>query len=437
MRLTSFRANALPTTLAAALLTLPTLAQAQDKAEAPKEGEKAASSDQKILVLPYQPVYRSVKQKKVKLATDYLVRELDKSKNVSVLRGGIAKEGAKSASFQAAQELLAAADKQEAAKNVHEAIKTRIKSIAAMEKNAAAIPEAADYIRAHHLLARAQFWAGEDKAAKATLDVAARMDPNFELAGKDFSRFYRKNFDVVAKKVVRDKAGTLLVRSALPGARIFLNGLETAVAPVTLERALPGKHLVQARVAGVPPAGQIINIKAGKNPEYTVSFGDTWGGMAVGAVADAIAENKLPKDAVAKAVQAGKDSEASYVVAGGMAEDKVAAKFNVHTFVINVATGGVMTLDTVTYDLDMLTADADVINVVRAVERSLKNFTDAGRAVASIDKKVSQRDIVNKFNAQPKFQRRGTRNKVVKKNGRRKVIRSLKSTSIQIKDEEE
>ena len=60
-----------------------------------------------------------------------------------------------------------------------------------------------------------------------------------------------------------------------------------------------------------------------------MDFAGVLGGVEVGDVADAIARNELPKTAVAKAIQAGKNAGAKFVVAGGLANDRVGNDLNV------------------------------------------------------------------------------------------------------------
>ncbi|MEO1227657.1 MAG: PEGA domain-containing protein [Myxococcota bacterium] len=399
----------------------------------------ASGTAQRILVLPYQPIFRSAEPDKVSLATELVVKELSRGGSLEVVRGGVAKDGASAPTGEKIQASLAAARKARADKNIRAAISAYQSTLKEMVAAPAALEDAQTFIQTHHELARALLEAAEDDKAAAVMNTAARMAPGFDLPASEYSRFYRQRFRAVAKEAVEARPAEILVRSALPGATIFLDGRETRVAPVRLESALPGQHIVQAELEGVPTAAAIITLKPGKNPEFTVSFGETWGGVAVGAVADAIAENQLPANAVKKAVEAGKEASAAFVVAGGMAHDKVAAKFNVHTFVVNVATGGVRQLDLTNFDLDMLTAASDVIQVVRGVEQSVKEFGDAKRAVASIEGKVQPKSIVNPFDAKPDFSSSAGKRPSRRPAGRpaaRRPIKVLKGTgSIRIKDE--
>ena len=77
----------------------------------------------------------------------------------------------------------------------------------------------------------------------------------------------RKWFIEVAKQVVRDRPGELLVKSALPGATVQLDGRQMDVAPVLINRVLPGKHIIFAKVDGVPPFGR-REVEAKKKTEF-------------------------------------------------------------------------------------------------------------------------------------------------------------------------
>lgn len=408
-------------------------ADAAEAAPAAKAGADATT----VLVLPYQPIYRSAEPAKVEQATGLLVQELGKSSGLAVIRGGAAKPDAAKPDGAKIEGALKAADEAEAAKRIRDAIAAHQQAIAAMEAEPGAVAEAEVFVEAHHRLARALFMAAEDDKALEVLGEAARMAPGFELATDLYSRYYRARFLELARKVVEEKPAELLVRSALPGAKVFVDGREAGTTPVRLTKLLPGKHFLQAEVAGAPRGGRVVNVKPGKNAEVTIGFGSTWGGEAVGAVADAVAENAISKKIVAQAVEAGKDAKADFVVLGGMAHDKVATKFNIHTFVVNVSGGGIQKLDMANFDLDMLTASADVFRIVKSVEGSIKNFQKADGAIASIESKVRPQSIESTFDAKPDFDPNQARKKVRRKDkGPRRVIRAVRGTgTVRIKDD--
>lgn len=400
------------------------------------EAPEAEKTGEKVLVLPYQPIFRSVEQRKVATATNLLNKELQQKDGLVVIRGAVSNGHATEA--PTLDEMKAAkkgAEEAEKNRDIVAAIAARKKVIAAYEKSAGAIEEPSDYILAHHQLARAQMWSANDAEAKKTLDTAARMDPAFELPGDQFSRLYRRWFAAAATAALKDKTGELFVKSGLPGAKIYLDGREMDVAPVVLQNTVPGKHLLIAVVEGVPQYGGIVDVKGGKKTTFTVSFGGSVGGDSVGDVADAIAANAMPKDAVKSAVKAGKSAGAKYVVAGGLAKDE--DHFNVHTMVVNVDSGAVQHLRVVPFDLELLTAEADVFQIVGAIDESVKAFKGSP-AVATIEKRIRTQSTVNEVDAAPaKIDRRGRIKSKDEKDKPRVIFKPLKGGSIIIKDEEE
>src|SRR5436853_5434469 len=93
---TAFVAAAMPATPAASAADKGGKAQ---KAPAEKADDAAPSSDEpeakrdgaKVLVLPYQAIYRSVPQKKLDTATGLLQKELDQIGGLAIVRGAVAK----------------------------------------------------------------------------------------------------------------------------------------------------------------------------------------------------------------------------------------------------------------------------------------------------------------------------------------------------------
>ncbi len=427
-----------------ALVATPAFAAGETAAESAEPAAAAAAeapapekTGEKVLVLPYQPIFRSVEQRKVATATNLLNKELQEKDGIVVIRGAVANGHAGEVpSLDAAKAAMKQAAEAEAKRDIEAAIAARKSAIEALEKSASAIEDPAMYLRAHHDLARVLMWAAEDAEAKKVLDTVARMDPSFELPPEEFSRLYRRWFLAAATAAMKDKSGELFVKSGLPGAKIYLDGREMDVAPVVLQNAVPGKHLLTAEVEGVPRYGGIVDVKGGKKTTFTVSFGGSVGGDSVGDVADAIAANALPKAAVKSAVMAGKSAGAKYVVAGGLAKDE--DHFNVHTMVVDVNSGAVQHLRVVNFDLELLTAEADVFQIVGAIDESVKGFKGSP-AVATIEKRIRTQSTVNEVDAAPaKLDRRGRiKDNDRKKDDKRRVFKPLTGGTIIIKDEEE
>ena len=385
----------------------------------------------RILVFPYQSIFRSTDISKGRTATKLLVEQLKSTNQFTVLRGGTAVENTAQEPRQSRfEELNKAAEEAERSKMIKTAIKARREAISELENHPETINRAHLYIMSHHKLARALMWSGADMKAEQVMRTAAVMAPNLDLPAAEFSRFYRKRFAAAREEAIQAQPANLLVRTALPGAKVSLDGHEAIGSPVNFEALTPGKHLLQATLDGVSPSAQIIHIQPREDLEVTLSFGETVGGVAVGAVSDAIAENSLPAAAVMHAVRAGRLTKAKYVIVGGIAQDVVGAKLNVHTFVIEVSSGGVQRLALTTYDLDMLTAQSDVLSVARAVENSIQDFVDAHNTIPSIDEGVETRSTINVVQASPKGPQRTVQRQPI----RRPIRAPGGSGTLKIKD---
>ena len=411
------------------------LAQAQPAAadQAPPNPAESAEVDAtRVLVIPYQPIFRSAEQRKANQATEYLNQELGSKAEIVVLRAGTSVEGQERPTLDAALEALERAKQAEARHQIDAAIEARREAIALMEENAPAIPEAEDFIMAHHRLARALMWRGRDDEAKQVMSTAARMDPNLALEPSEFSLLYRRWYSGLRDDLRSAGRAQVLVRSVLPGAAISIDGREMDTAPVRLQEVLPGKHLLSATAEGAEPTKAVIEVQPGEEKEFVIAFGATVGGPTVGRVADSITENTLSADAVAAARKAGQSADANYVVLGGLAKDE--DHFNVHTFVLDVPTGKLKQLDVTQFDLDLLTAESDVLRVVLGVEQALDAFDGALASAQTIEQRIRRAETVNSVSAEPDLSVRRTVKKKKKKKKKIGPVRAV--TDIDIKEDD-
>lgn len=408
---------------------------------APTEGAKPAETPKKdvppgkrVLVLPYQGIFRSVPQKKLDDATELLVKEMTAQEGLAIVRGAVADGGGSGPSLDAAKAAEAEADAAEAAREIGKAIAARERALAEYEKNAGALSSIGPYFEAQHRLARTYALAGRDEDAKRVLETTARMSPGFELPRDAYSRLHAAWFVAAAERAVAERRGKILVKSSLPGARIEIDGRAADVAPVLLEKVVPGKHLIVARLDGVTPFATTIEAEAGKDLTLMARFGNTLGGDAVGDVTDALAQNELSKGAVSSASKAGQQAGAAWVVFGAMAKDD--DKFRVHTYVVEAKSGRLAALDVLNFDLELLTAESDILALVKNAARIIEAFPSGETAVAVIEKRIRRQDLTNRFNASPELAViEEDTGKDDKKAGRRPVFRPLKGGSITIKDE--
>jgi len=405
-----------------------------EEEEATEEAEATPSTP--VLVLPYEGVYRSVPQEMLDAATRLLQKEMDAQDGLQVIRGAVAGVDVEVPSLEPAKGASAGADEAETARDVAAAITRRQSAIAAFEKNAGALEDALPYVQAHHELARTQMLAGDDAAAKATIEVAARLAPVLDLDPRRFPRLYRRWHAEAVERANADRRGSIMVKSVLPGAQVLLDGRPMDVAPVLLERVVPGKHLITARIEGAPAYASTITVEAKKTVEVIATYTDTAGGSAVGTVTDALAKNSVPKIAVTAATEAGKKANAGWVVFGALAKDD--DRFRVHTYVVDVNAGQVAELEELSFDLEMLTAESDVLRIVTNARAKIDGFSDGKAEIKKIAKRMRSQNLVNKVNASPEIALAKSPTKSKKKaKGRRPIFRPLKGGSITIKDEEE
>lgn len=404
---------------------------AAEEAPAPKPNAT------RILVLPYQAIYRSVPQKKLASASELLFKELGQKDDVVIVKGAV-NTGAeqKGPSLDGATAAAADAEKAEAERRIDDAIASWQKAVLAMEANAGALTDATAYLAAQHRLARAFMWSGRDKEAQDTLAVVARMAPAHELNKAEYSRLYRRWHTEATQAFAKERPAQITVSSALPGARVTLDGRPMPeTAPLLLDKVVAGKHLVLVEVPEVTPYGAVVNVAAGGNVQLRATFGNTLGGSSVGQVTDAIAENAIPTAAVDGAAAAGKAAEAKFVIFGAMAKDD--DKFRVHTFAVDVTTAKVAKLDAVAFDLDLLTAEADVLKIANAVHGVIAAFPAGDRQIAQVEPRIRSQNTVTKVDASPEMVASRATEGPKKEKGPRQVLKALKGGKVTIKDEED
>lgn len=393
-----------------------------------------ASAESRVLLVPLQPIYRSVPEAKVQEATRLLETELGKKPAIKVLRAGTTQGAVPSADLAKPRATQKEAEAAERGLDIARALELRKAAVDQFTQSSSALEDAGELVLAYLYLARAQMWAGDDAAAKATLAQVARMDTQPSIPAAEFSRLFRRWFQDIALELSRSAKGKLIVEAGLPGARIFLDGRDMSVAPVTIENVVSGEHLLSAQVEGVLPFASMVQVAPNAQTRFTVEFKNVLGGSAVGAIADDLAENKFSSAKVQTARLAGRDAKADFVVLGAIAQND--ANFAVYAFVIDVKTGGLHQLKTVSFDKEMLTAESDVLRLVVQIEGLMKSFQSNATQIARIETRVSPRQIMSVIDGNMEAPSKVTRKKPSRK-GPRRVYRALRGGNIKIKDDEE
>ena len=179
-------------------------------------------------------------------------------------------------------------------------------------------------------------------------------------------------------------------------------------------------------------------VEPNKKLKVVARYKNTIGGDAVGEVAGALSKNKVAADTIKSAIKAGQSVDAKWVVFGAMAKGD--DNFRGHTYVVSVADKKVAPLEGASFDTDLLTAESDILTIVRNAGTTIEKFPgDAVASVSVIEKRAREKRLINKFNANPGGARskRAAPSKAKGKGGRRAIFKPLKGGTIQIKDEEE
>ena len=391
-----------------------------------------------ILIVPYQPVLRSVVQAKAQQTTTFLAQELEDTAGLTVVVGGRSSSNKAPAILEDALAEEGRARKAEANKLIQDAIDRQKAAIALFEKNAAALVEARPYVQALHRLGRALMWAGADERARKVLDRAAHIAPSWNLDPRRYSRLYRRWFAEAVKRGLDAPRGALVVKSQVPGASIRLDGQDIETAPVRISEVVPGRHWITASIDGAPTFGAFVTVASGRNTMVTVRFPDTLGGTALGEVADTIARNRLSTAAVRKAAAIGRKAGAKFVVLGALAKDRAQSDINVHTFVVRVADKTIARLPAIDFDAGLLTAESDIIQVVQQIAKITGAYTSRTRAVDTIETNTAgfaASPIVTVDGSPKVATRSGARPRQTRRT--RRVYRADENKSVRIKDEGE
>ena len=420
---------------------LSTLAAPTARAEpkgANETSNNAAEASTRILLVPALPIYRAVEQAKADTVTDLFAKELEATGGLVVVRAGVAKTESAPSDASVIQTLRAEAGAKEQDNDIMAAIAARERVIEKMLEHAEAQAGDGDLVLAFHELGRAQMWAGHDADAHATLLQAARMNPSFAVPPTQFSRLYQAWFARATTEAGALKRGQLVVRSVIPGARIALDGRTLGVAPIHINDVISGKHFISAIGEGVQSIAQSVEIAPGDVTEFVATFGETVGGRSVGPLSDAVMDNQISAKTVADAVAAGKQEDASFVALAGITKDE--ERMKVHGYVVDVEAARISPLEVVALDLDLLTAESDVLRIVRALSKQIRERAEGAKEIGNIDPRAIRANIVSEVSArrtESGTERAGRAGKKGNPRGQREVYGPLNRGSVSIKDDDE
>ncbi len=359
-----------PILLLAAALAVPTAAWAQKPA---------------VLVLPYQGLNKGVAPELAEQTTVVIAQEMGAG-GVSVQRADdVAEAAAPSASGggkesknapsgdpaagDQAQELIAAAKQAIDDQSPGPAIEKLKKAVKLLEANGDAVPDIRIIGDAYLQLAISHFLDGDEDSADEALTQAIHYVPTRVLDDSEYPNLFIRVYNRVRFNVLRRPRGTVEVKGA-PGAQVLFDGKNLGKAPMNLTEVLPGNHWIRLETPGEGP--QVKRLLVRSKSTILVEFDggalakDTSDEAPVG-VLGAIAKNELEKAHVDQLRAAGKRANAAYVMAGAIYRTDTA--YNIYTALVSVSDGTIHRGQEIAFDLDMLSAQIEVFNLVADIKK--------------------------------------------------------------------
>lgn len=360
-----------PILLLAAALTWPALAWA-DKPT--------------VLVLPYQGLNKGVAPELAEQTTVVVAQEMGAG-GITVQRADDVAEtaapaGASSSAKESknapsgdpaagdqAQELIAAAKQSIDDQSPGPAIDKLRKAVKLLEANGDAVADIRIIGDAYLQLAISHFLDGDEDAADEALTQAIHYVPTRTLDDSEYPNLFIRVYNRVRFNVLRRPRGTVEIKGAA-GAQVLFDGKNLGKAPMNLTEVLPGNHWIRLEQAGEAP--QVKRLLVRSKSTILVEFD---GGALAKEPADeapvgvlgAIAKNELEKAHIDQLRAAGKRANASYVMAGAIYRTDTA--YNIYTALVVVADGSIHRAQDIAFDLDMLSAQIEVFNLVADVKK--------------------------------------------------------------------
>jgi tetratricopeptide (TPR) repeat protein len=342
----------------------------------------------KVLVLPYQPMGKSVPPELTEQATVVIAKEMAQGGLTIIRADDVAEAAAKPtatrrtqdaptgdpAAGNKAEELISRAKDFVEESEFNKAIKELKDAVRLLEENGDAVADLRLLPEAYLQLGVAHFRNGDEDEADEMLNKAVHLDPERTLDAADYPPIFIRVFDRARFNVLRRPRAMIEVKAS-KGAQVLFDGRNMGKAPVHLKEALPGNHWIRVERPGEPVQVKKISVKGSRTIVVEFEGGESSGADAspgVG-VLGAIAGNELGKDQVAQLKAAGSRAGADFVMIGGIFKTDTA--WNLRTLYISVKDGSVGRLADIAFDLDMLSAEIEVYKLAEDAKNQAKSGT--------------------------------------------------------------
>ncbi|MBN1945527.1 MAG: PEGA domain-containing protein [Bradymonadales bacterium] len=129
-------------------------------------------------------------------------------------------------------------------------------------------------------LAECQLRTGDEEAAREILYRLLIIRPDQPFAAETTGQAFAALAEEVRADLARQTAGDLQVDSGIPGAQVFLNGIEVGEAPTSIPGLRPGEHFVVVRNAEGAAVGRRVVVDRHSGAAITLDLSDS--GAAAG-----------------------------------------------------------------------------------------------------------------------------------------------------------
>jgi len=343
-----------------------------------------------VLILPYQSLNKGVTPELAEQTTVVVAQEMgsagvtvaradDVADSVAAPKAGAKEGGSKNApsgdaaAGEQAQELIAGAKQSIDDQSPAPAIDKLKKAVKLLDANGDAVADIRIIGDAYLQLAIAHFLDGDEDSADEALNQAVHYAPARMLDESEYPNLFIRVYNRARFNVLRRPRGVIEVKAAA-GAAVLFDGKNVGKAPMNITEVLPGNHWIRIEKSGDP--AQVKRLLVRSKATILVEF-DGAAGASSGPVADdapvgvlgAIAKNEIDKSHIEQLRAAGKRAGATWVMAGAIYRTDTA--FNIYTALISVSDGSIGRAQDIAFDLDMLSAQIEVFNLVADLKKQV------------------------------------------------------------------
>ncbi len=344
-------------------------------------GAAVALGKSKVVVFPVVPLAGEVDAGPAREMSEALVDELKGSDNIEVVIGSepAAAVSAEASgrrptksdnAYRVALRELADGARQAQRLRFPQAIRALTQGIAGLTDNLDLLEDYRQLVDAYVLLAVAHFRRGQQAAGTDVLEDVARLVPDLELDPAQYPPVFLNVFADVQKRALERPRGSLHVTSAPAGAKVFLNGKPMGTTPLLIEEVIPGANHLVVRLDDAA-WGRVVKVTEGRTTEQHANLG-AGGPDAPLTLGDAMAANRLDREARATARRLGREQGGDYVLLAVIGKGK--GVYAVGSVLGSTRNGKWETLAPAAPDFDMLSTAIEAHNIARDVAAKVVNF---------------------------------------------------------------